>query len=210
MCPLHIYVIIRRETKFIEGMILIILSSGIIPANLLAIYQFYKKRLNKMFFLLTTCLCFCNFGMSVVGFVDGLAKFSDDHPLGIVDCGISLILGCSTSTITMFIQALISFERRKVATSIEILTFHNRVYVLLILSFLGGFASWTIIFGVLGGMELTELRTDPKSMTTVAYYPGLIEVVFALFTFTIPAMCIVTNYWYITLSSFIKSNLQSL
>ena len=68
-----------RSSNIAEGVVLLILSSLIIPANALAIYQFYRMKINRTFFTLVTALCFCNFGMAIVGFENGVAKFTTNH-----------------------------------------------------------------------------------------------------------------------------------
>ena len=76
--------------------------------------------------------------LATVGFVNGVANFRD-HPFGLIGCGISYRSGCICWNITMAIQSLISYERRKVITSVAIAKFSSRVYILLSVSIVGLF-----------------------------------------------------------------------
>ena len=187
-----------------ESVIFMILSIAIIPANIIAIKRFYKTKLNKTFFTLVTALCCCNFAMSLIGIFTAVARFTKNHPLGIYGCYLITIWLCSVTTITMMVQALISYERRKVITSVTIQTFHNRVYIMLTLVIIGSLIFWIIFFTFFDGLSYHQVRYDRNTTDTWEVcvgssikYVGRNEIVFTLIGFFIPAGVILFNYWYV-------------
>ena len=185
----------------VEAAILIILAILMLPTNILAIYRFYKKKLNKIFFILVTSLCVCNLIFFIPSIINGLSKITQSHPLGLYGCFISTIGGCGITTTIMMIQVLISYERVKVITSVSIYTFQKRVYIFLSLVFLYGFGFWTFYFIFYGGLTYLPVRIDANSTQTVGVccttqlgFFGTPEIVYTFVAFLIPTALILFNY----------------
>ena len=126
----------------------------------------------------------------------------DKHPLGKYGCYTCVVGASIIVTITMFIQAVISYERRKVITKVTIHTFHYRVYILLALSVFCPVVFWIIYFNQLEGSSYHAVRLDRNSTETIEVcvpsslnYVGRNEIVFTLFGFFIPTSIILFNYW---------------
>ena len=178
-----------------------ILAIAIIPSNVLAIYKFYQKKLNKTFFILVTVLCICNFAMSILAILTALARYMDRHPLGIIGCYITSVGLCIITSITMFTQAIISYERRKVLTKVAINTFHYRVYIMLAVSVVFSIVTWCLFY--IGNVTYQTVRLNETSSSEVIevcnapklVFLGFIEIVFSVVSFSLPAVIIIFNYW---------------
>ena len=185
-----------------EAILFFVLCISIFPANSLAIYKFYRNGINRIFFTLITAFCITNMIYALVGFVNAVAKYSEYHPFGLIGCGISFCGSCLCYNVTMAVQALISYERRKVITSVSIATFSTRVYILLSASilFLTGF--WILIYTVTVTLHFIPLHLAPNS-TEIAHvcvaeshiFPGFLELVFAISELVVPGAIIIRNYW---------------
>lgn len=205
-----------RNTAIVEAVIHISLAILKIPTNIWAIYKFYKKKLNKIFFILVTSLCTCNLAMSIPAMLNGFAKYLDRHPLGIFGCSISMFGGCAITTITMMVQVLISYERGKVVTSVSFLTFHYRVYFMLVLSIIYATVFWIVYFAQFNGFTYLTVFVQPNSTKTLevcctsdmAYF-GVAEVIFASVAFIIPTAFILYNYWFVTFFFLLLKNNSS-
>ena len=139
--------VLLSNAAVLESVILMILAVAIIPANIFAIKRFYEKKMNKTFFTLVSALCCCNFAMSFIGILTALSRSMDKFPLGSFGCYLLTIWLCSITTITMMVQALISYERRKVITKVSIHTFHYRVYISLAVVIIADlFRSFSVFF----------------------------------------------------------------
>ena len=189
----------------LESVIVMILAVTIIPANVWAIYRFHRKKLNKTFFSLVTSLCVCNLAMSVIAIISGLARTMDKHPLGKAGCTISMTGLCGITTVTMMIQAIISYERRKVITKIAINQFSYRVSLALVASVLFGMVFWIVYFVPFQGLAYISVRTDENSTNTIEIcctssfgFLSLPEIIFTSVAFFIPTMTILYNYWLVT------------
>ena len=181
---------------------MIFFSILIFPANIWAIYKFYQQKLNKMFFILVTALCINNFAMVLLGLLDGTAKFTNNHPFGYAGCIMSLSGGPCIGSFTMIVQAILSYERRKVATTTTIFTFHFRVYVMLFLGAIYSVVFWTIVNTSFGGASYLKVKAARNSTETFFLcstgdfgFPGSFETTFTLIGFGIPSVVIVYNYW---------------
>ena len=186
----------------IEAIVYFVICSCIFPANLVTIYKFYHKDINKIFFTLITSFCVTNMVFGCFGFFDAFAKISNSHPLGWFGCAISYCGGCIILNITMAIQALISYERRKVITSVSMATFKSRVFILLPLSVVAIFIFWAIMYSLASTMRLIPVRLDPNTTNTIDVciteshvFPGFLELVFAVVELVIPGSIIIYNYW---------------
>ena len=138
----------------------------------------------------------------LVGLFDAFAKFSDSHPLGLAGCFISFCGGCFLLNVTMAIQALISYERRKVITSVSIATFSSRVYILLLISIVILFGFWILMYTKIGQLRFVSVRTSRNSsdiqqvcLGYSAGVPGIAEIIFAITELIIPGIIIIYNYW---------------
>ena len=161
------------------------------------------KNINRIFFTLITAFCLTNMAFGCVGLLDAVAKYLDKHPFGLIGCGISYCGGCAFLNITMAVQALISYERRKVITSVSIVTFSLRVYIMLTISviFLIGF--WIMMYTQFVTLHFIPLRIDSSNSTEMPQvcvaeshiFPGFLEVVFAIIELVIPGFVIIYNYW---------------
>ena len=180
---------------------MIILCCLIFPANILAIYRYYRQNINKIFFTLITSLCVINMIYGCIGFVNAVAKLTDQHPFGWFGCGISYCIGCTILNITMAIEALISYERRKVITNVQIATFSTRVYVMLSVSIASLIGFWLIMYSKLVTLHFIPIRFDKNSTATVDVciakshvFPGFLELVFSFTELIIPGAIIIYNY----------------
>ena len=178
----------------------IVLCCLIFPANILAIYKFYRKGINRIFFTLITAFCLTNMSYATIGFVNQVATFRD-HPFGLIGCGISYCGGSICLNITMAIQALISYERRKVITSVAIAKFSSRVYILLSASIIGLVGFWIVMYTVLVDSKHIPMHLKPNSteITNVCIlvnrvFPGFLELIFTIFQLVIPGGIIIRNY----------------
>ena len=98
----------------IEGVILIILSLSIIPANICALRNFSQRQLTPDFQLLLNMLCFYNFSMAFVGIVIGASRFTTDFPLGFFGCVLFKVGAGTINTCTAYTLTWLSIERRRV------------------------------------------------------------------------------------------------
>ena len=194
---------LNRNSALAEGIICIALCCLVFPANLLTIYKFYQKGINRVFFTLITAFCITNMSYAATGFVNGVATFGD-HPFGLVGCGISFCGGNMSLNITMAIQALISYERRKVITSVTLAKFSSRVYILLSVSIIGLVGFWILMYTVLVDIDYISMQLEPNSTAAIAnvcispscIFPGFLELVFSICQLVIPGAIIIRNYWY--------------
>ena len=194
-----------RNTAIGEGIFILIVVILAILCNSLAIYKLYQKKLNKVFFSLATSLCICNFGMSLVGIISGIGRWAKFYPLGEVGCSISGIGSLAFCIITMWIQVLISYERRKAITEISYLTFQVRIFIFLAAAFLIPFTWIGVMFEAIGVKAYLETKLSANSNETIWVctshelfllgIPGLVEMIFGLMTFFIPIIIIFHNYW---------------
>ena len=175
----------------------------IIPANIIAIYRFSKLQLNRVFFSLLVSLCFNNFAMSFGGLLLGLVKFSKNQPLEFAGCVMMLLSFSGATTVTMLIQALISYERRRAILSTSTVTFSKRIYFSIAIVVLFPIIFWAISFSFFGSAQIIQVK--PKFNSTDSFsicYPGNVlflgmnEMLFATTGFLIPAIIIIANYWY--------------
>ena len=190
-----------------ERFSILFLSILIIPANCFAIREFYKRKINKIFFILTASLCICNFFMSLNGIVNGLSNISDTirHWLGYYGCAFCFTTGLAIQTCTMMIHATISYERRKAITSTTLLTttFNYRVYSFLGLSVVYGVVvAYMYFIKPFGALAFVEARYDSNSNDTIWVcanqdfgFLGLNEITWGVFTNVIPMTIISINYW---------------
>ena len=185
-----------------EGFLYIFLGCLIFPANILAIYRFYQQQMNKAFFILASALCVNNFLMGFIGLLLGFAKFSKHHPLGFTGC-VFLIGGIgAVTTCTMFIHALISYERRRAITATNFITTRTIIYIYLALAFILPFGFWAIYETILGAAAIFYVKTKPNSNDLILIcnpqdvpFIGGNEVIFTIQGFIIPTAIIVYNYW---------------
>ena len=190
-----------------ESVILLFLAIAIIPANSFGIYQFNQTKMNKTFFILVIALCCCNLAMGINGILLGFARFMDNHPLGNVGCYLISFGICSITTITMMIQALISYERRNLITKVWIHSFHYRVYILLAVIVVFGFLFWILFFHFTANLTTIPVRfnQNPNSKfyqvcnSSSKISIGFGEATFSLVAFVIPITIIIFNYWFVTL-----------
>ena len=203
-----IFSFIRRSAT-VEAVVLLVLAIAIIPANVLGIVKFYKRKLNQTFFALVTALCCCNVAMGVIGILIGLARYMDKHPMEKFGCLLTSIGVSSISTATLYIQAIISYERRKVITQITIHRFHFRVYIMLAFVTSVSVIFWTIFSLGLGAITYNKVQLDQNSTDTIEICAtaslgliGLPEMIFSVFGFMIPANIVVYNYWYVSFPLF--------
>ena len=175
---------------------MIILCSLIFPANILAIYKFYRQNINRIFFTLITSLCLINMIYGCIGFVNAVAKLTDQHPFGWYGC-----FGCIILNITTAIQTLISYERRKVITNVQIATFSSRVYIMLTISIVVLTGFWLLMYSTLVTIHFVPIRLDSNSTNTLnvciaksQVFPGIIELVFSFTGLIIPGTIIIYNY----------------
>ena len=102
---------------FIEGLILITIGILSIPSNMLAIYNFSKKRMNKELLILIYALCCYNFFYVPIIIITGMARFTDNFPMGKFGCVLAVSVAATVSNSTSLTLALISVERRTVLMS---------------------------------------------------------------------------------------------
>ena len=99
-----------------EGSILITISLLTIPCNILAIYNYSRKQMNKELLVLIYALCCYNFLTVPINITNGLARMLDNFPMGHFGCFISCPFALSVNNSTTLTLALISYERRLVLT----------------------------------------------------------------------------------------------
>ena len=198
----------RRDIALLEEIVLIVLALMIIPANVSAINKFKKKRLNKTFFTLIVALCCCNFCMCFIGIVTGLSRYMDQHPFGQAGCYITIAGLAIVTTATVFIQALISYERRQVITKVSVHTFHYRVYILLALIIAFSVVFWVFYFHF-DGLSFYQVRYDKNSTATYGVCDatamrmvGKNEIIFTMIGFFIPTAFILFNYSFVKVTVF--------
>ena len=143
--------------------------------------------------------------MSFIGLFLGNGKYMQNYPFGYFGCAISMMGSTSICTITMWIQVLISYERRKAITNISFLSYKARVYTLLVLIFITGFSIWGGFFIGLGALAYQETRINVNTNDTLWVcsaheleffgLPGVGETLFGVISFTIPTSLITFNYW---------------
>ena len=183
----------------IEAIVYFVICSCIFPANVVTIYKFYHKDINKIFFTLITSFCVTNMAFACFGYFDAIAKVSNSHPLGWSGCAISFCGGCTILNITMVIQALISYERRKVITSVSMATFKSQIFISLpfFISIITGF--WIFIYKYFVIIQFVQIKLDNNSTIEVCVaesrvFPGFLELVFAIAELLIPGCVITYNY----------------
>ena len=127
----------------------------------------------------------------------------DQHPFGHAGCYITIAGICIVSTATMSVQALISYERRKVITKVSIHTFHYRVYILLALAVVFAFVFWVVYFYI-DSLYFYQVRYDKNSTATYGVCDasamrmvGKNEIIFTMVAFLIPTAFIIFNYWFV-------------
>ena len=191
-----------RNSAEVEGAIMLTISILIVPANVLAIYRFWRQKLNKLFLTLAISLCVNNFLMAALGIMFGIAKFADNHPLGHIGCVFTLMPLGGIAMFTMYVQVLISYERRRVVLCDSFFKIKTRMYVLLGLAGAYSFIYWTICMTVLGAADLFTARIDKNSTETITicnpadiFFLGSNEVLFSIQAFIIPVGLIIFNYW---------------
>ena len=194
--------ILNRDSALAEGIVGLVLCCCIFPANLLAIYKFYKKGINRIFFTLITAFCITNLAYACVGIVDSIATYSKQHPLGIVGCGISYCGGSLCLNLIMAIQALISYERRKVITKVSISNISSKLYILLSVSIVTLTGFWIMMYTTAVTLHFIPIYVEPNSTETIYVciakshiFPGFLEIVFAFVQLVIPGVIIIRNYW---------------
>ena len=149
-----------------------------------------------------TALCVTNMALGCVGILEAVAKFSNRHPFGFIGCGATFWAGSTLAHITMTIQALISYERRKVITSISIATFSTRLYVILTGSIVFISLFWAVMYWKLATIKYLDVQIEKNSTETIQVCalkshlaPGLLEVVLAVTALILPGSVIMYNYW---------------
>ena len=192
----------NRDSAMAEGLVYIALGCLIFPANVLAIYRFYKQKMSKTFFILASSLCINNFLMGFLGLLMGIAKYSPKHPLEFTGC--CLIAGGigAITTCTLFVQALISYERRRAIVATNFVQKNVKFFELLALAFILPFGFWSIYMALLGGAAVFDVRLHPNTTETILMcnpadvpFIGGNEVIFTIQGFIIPTVIIVYNYW---------------
>ena len=195
-------VFLNRSSAFwTEGVVCIALSCLVFPANIFAIYKFYQTKINRIFFALIAAFCITNIFYASISLMNGIATFGD-HPLGWFGCAMSSCGGCISLNIAMAIQTLISYERRKVITSVTLAKFSSRVYILLAMSTVGLTGFWILMYSVLIEFRYVPIHLTPNS-TEIAnvciaasrIFPGFLELIFAFCQLVIPGAIIIRNYW---------------
>ena len=202
-----------------KGIVITLLSLCIIPANCYAIYKFYLRNVNKMFFVLTTSLCICNFFMSINGLYIGLVNIffnRNTTSIGYAGCVFCFTSTMITSSSTMIIQAIISFERRKVITSTTFITVNSRVYIFLSLMVVYTISVAFIFFLPVGTLSYIEARIDRNSTETIwvcttkdVVFTGFVETIWSTLVFGIPLAIIFYNYWPIWKQAHQKIRMES-
>ena len=186
-----------------NGIVFIILSLCIIPANCYAIYKFYLRNVNKMFFILTTSLCICNFSMSAHGLYTGVVNIlhMQGYTISYSGCGFYLMGSTATTICTMVIQAIISYERRKAITSTTFLRVNYWTYIFLALTVAYSITVTVVFFIPAGVMSYEQARVDRNTseMTWVCtgtniVFTGFIEAFWGVLVFVIPLAFIIYNY----------------
>ena len=154
-----------------------------------------------MFFVLASSLCINNFLMGLLAFIMGVAKFSPNHPFGLGGCVIIVGGIGAVTTCTLFIQALISYERRRAILATTFIKVNTRIYIFLALSFILPFMFWSIFETAFGASEILNVRLDRNTNETILIcnpadvpFIGGNEVIFTLQGFVIPTIFIVYNY----------------
>ena len=115
----------------------------------------------------------------------------------------SCIILANMLYVTMAIQALISYERRKVITSVSVAIFSSRVFILLFLSIVTLTTFWVTMYTVFVKLQYIPLRiVERNSSMTInvciaqsRVFPGFLELVFATTEQVIPGSIIIYNYW---------------
>ena len=201
----------RDDSQFylsiIEGVILNVLSLLIVPANVVALYNFFKKRLTPDLKLLVTMLCIYNFAMAIVGVVNGISRFSLDFPLGYWGCGILFIIGGNINTCTAYTMTWLSIERRKAICSLNFVkskqTVSNQIKIVA-LTIIFYFITWSALsFYVIQQFHYHsyEMPNGVQSHVCVIKpnFKGMVAIGAALFsvtTFFIPLTIALFNFGY--------------
>ena len=186
-----------------NGIVVIIFSILIFPANFIAIYKFYQRKISKMFFILTTCLCIGNLAMGVNGIFVGILNLNDRHPGGYWGCAYAYVSYLVITSTTLITQGILSYERKRAIMSTTFLTANYRVYLFLI-----GALFYSIAFGFiyyikpLGIVHHTHVRYDKNSTQTYGVcttndfaFIGLGEVIYSVIIMGFPLTIIIYNYW---------------
>ena len=103
----------------IEGSILITISLLAIPCNILAIYNYSRKQMNKELLVLIYALCCYNFLSVPFIITGGIARMVDNFPMGEFGCFLTMPFASAVINSTTFTLALISYERRQILTNFE-------------------------------------------------------------------------------------------
>ena len=189
-----------------EGITSLIFSILIIPANCFAIHQFYKRKINKIFFILTASLCIGNMLMAINGFVNGLINVSDPirNWFGYYGCAFCFTSAIGIRSCTMMIHAIISYERRKaIASTTFLTTFNYRVYSFLGLSVVYGVVvAYMYFIKPFGALAYVEARYEKSSNDTIWVcanqdfgFLGLAEITWGIVVIGIQLSIIIYNYW---------------
>ena len=198
----------RDDSQFylsiIEGVILISLSLLIVPANVVALYNFFKKRLTPDLKLLVTMLCIYNFAMAIVGVINGISRFTLDFPLGFWGCGIFLIVGGNVNTCTAYTMTWLSIERRKAICSLnpvkpKKISRQIKIVVFTVIFFFVTWSSLCIYAIQQFQLHLYELPNGVQSHVCVikSDIKGLVSIgagLFSLVTFFIPLVIAIYNF----------------
>ena len=133
----------------------------------------------------------------------GVAKFSLGHPLGLAGCYLIAIAISGITSSTLFVQALISCERRRAILATNFIQSNRRFFIFAGMAFFLPFAFWAIYVVPLGGAVVFDVRVSPNSTDTILVcttadvpFIGGNEVIFTIQSFIIPTSIIVYNYWY--------------
>lgn len=170
---------------------------------MLAIYKFARSKLNKTFTILASSLCCLNLCMILPAVMNAIASVAPAHPLGHVGCTLSFAGVSTISMLTMWVQAIISYERRKAVTSVSLIVSinHNRVYILLALAVTFFILFSSIIYGVFDSITFLQVRIAKNSNETIhicsmpqLWFMGFIEILYSLIGFHLPIVSIVFNY----------------
>ena len=144
----------------------------------------------------------------------GLTKFSGNHPLGFVGCVmVAGGIGSITSG-TMFIQALISYERRRAITGTTYFKYNFGIYIFLALAFIFPFGFWIVYMTIFEAAVVFNVKVAPDSNDTIlvcnpanAAFIGANEIIFTMQGFVVPTIIIVYNYlpiWKLALRQYEK------
>ena len=186
-----------------NGIVVIIFSILIFPANFMAIYKFYQSKISRTFFILTTYLCIGNVAMGINGIYTGIFNLTDRHPGGYWGCVYSCLSYLVFISTTLLTQVILSYERKRAITSTTFLTANYRIYLFLLIALL-----YSIILGCIyyikpmGIVNFTRVRYDKNSTETFDVctsndfaFSGLGDLIYSLVIIAFPLVIIIYNYW---------------